>query len=71
MEARPHRFTVMLSDTEMRAIDEYRFATRSRTLANAVRQLVSIGLGGVGRPDSDAAKTGDMAATPRGPGRGN
>jgi len=44
LRARSNRFVVMLTDDEIAAIDEFRFANRSKTMAGAVRTLIECGL---------------------------
>lgn len=41
---RRNRFVVMLTDAELQAIEDHRFANRIDTTSAAVRQLVKIGL---------------------------
>lgn len=43
-ELRKHRFVIMLSDSELRAINDFRFDSRIPTLSSAVRQLIEAGL---------------------------
>ncbi len=52
MSAEPKdvRFPLMVTRTEAAAIDEYRFANRIPTRAEAIRRLLAIGLAAEGKP---------------------
>lgn len=52
---RDNRFHFVLSDAEIEAIEEWRWANRCGTRAEAVRRLVQIGLANAPVP-ADAAK---------------
>lgn len=41
--SRENRIAVMLTDEELKAIDDWRFANRVATRAEAIRRLVTIG----------------------------
>ena len=44
VKPREHRIPIMFSDSELAAIDDWRFANRIATRADAVRRLIQIGL---------------------------
>lgn len=44
VEARENRIPIMMSDAELNAIDDWRFANRVATRAEAVRRLMAVGL---------------------------
>ena len=43
-QPRPNRIPFMLSDEELEAIDEWRFANRIATRAEAIRRLCRLGM---------------------------
>lgn len=55
-----NRFVVMLTDNEVRAIEDHRFANRIATKADAVRQLISDGL--ASKPPLPLASTKEAKA---------
>jgi hypothetical protein len=55
---RATRLQIMLDDTELAAIDDYRFEQRIPSRAAAVRQLLRLGLGALPGPKS-GRKSGD------------
>lgn len=44
MEPRKHRIPIMLSDSELQMIDDWRFANRIPTRSGAIRRLVEAGM---------------------------
>jgi hypothetical protein len=50
---REQRLQIMLSETELEAIDTFRFAHRMPSRAAAVRELFRVGLAAVGTPIAD------------------
>lgn len=53
-EARDVKFQMMVSQSELREIDEYRWRNRFSSRAEAIRQLVGLGLR-VGAKQGEAA----------------
>jgi hypothetical protein len=51
---REQRLQIMLSETELEAIDTFRFAHRMPSRAAAVRELFRVGLAAIGTPMADA-----------------
>ena len=58
--SRETRLQIMLDDTELAAIDDYRFANRMPSRAAAVRQLLRLGLKAVGGKRRDGMKSTDF-----------
>ena len=57
--SRETRLQIMLDDTELAAIDDYRFANRMPSRAAAVRQLLRLGMKAVGVKPRDGMKSTD------------
>ena len=53
--SRENRIPVMLTDEELKAIDDWRFANRIATRAAAIRHLCTIGLTSPSRPEERPA----------------
>jgi hypothetical protein len=55
---RGERLQIMLDDTELRALDDFRYQNRMPSRAAAVRELLRRGLGGIGSgPDITGARS--------------
>lgn len=52
------RLQIMLDDSELAAIDDYRFDQRIPSRAAAIRQLLRLGLGAVQEPKSRRRSSG-------------
>ena len=52
--SRGERLQVMLSDAELKALDDWRFTRRMPSRASAVRELLKRGLAGEGFLEADA-----------------
>lgn len=50
---RGERLQIMLDPDELKAIDDWRFATRMPSRASAIRELLKRGLGSVGFANAD------------------
>jgi len=57
--SRESRLQIMLDDTELAAIDDYRFANRMPSRAAAVRQLLRLGMTAIGVSPRDGMKSTD------------
>ena len=66
-ELRAERLQVMLSPEELAALDDFRFKHRMPTRAAAVRELLRLGLAGVGVDGSAGVKSSDYGVFDRGP----
>ncbi|TIP87079.1 MAG: hypothetical protein E5X58_31145 [Mesorhizobium sp.] len=56
VEARENRIPIMMSDAELNAIDDWRFANRVATRAEAVRRLMAAGMTTLGDLEAFMAK---------------
>ncbi|TPK70185.1 hypothetical protein FJ930_19645 [Mesorhizobium sp. B2-4-15] len=56
VEARENRIPIMMSGAELNAIDDWRYANRVATRADAVRRLMSVGLLALGGLEAFMAK---------------
>lgn len=56
----PNRIVSMLTDAELFAIDEWRFANRIGSRAEAMRQLISKGLAAIEVPPGKAVMFADL-----------
>ena len=66
---RGERLQLMLDDSELKALDDFRFANRMPSRAAAIRELLRRGLEGMGYvPDITGARSQDFGviAAPRG-----
>lgn len=43
-EPRKHRVPIMLSDEELKALDDWRFGNRVSTRSDAIRRLIVLGM---------------------------
>ncbi|MBR0873839.1 hypothetical protein JQ633_26005 [Bradyrhizobium tropiciagri] len=66
-ELRAERLQVMLSPEELSAVDDFRFKHRMPTRAAAVRELLKIGLAGLGLDAKAGVKSSDFGVFDRGP----
>jgi hypothetical protein len=66
-EMRGERLQVMLSPEELAAVDDFRFRHRMPTRAAAVRELLRLGLAGVGSDGLAGVKSSDYGVFNRGP----
>ncbi|MCA6124928.1 hypothetical protein J6500_23980 [Bradyrhizobium sp. WSM 1704] len=66
-ELRAERLQVMLSPDELTAVDDFRFKHRMPTRAAAVRELLRIGLSGLGLDAKAGVKSSDYGVLDRGP----
>jgi hypothetical protein len=66
-ELRAERLQVMLSPEELAALDDFRFKHRMPTRAAAVRELLKLGLSGVGVDGAAGVKSSDYGVFDRGP----
>ena len=66
-ELRAERLQVMLSPEELAALDDFRFKHRMPTRAAAVRELLKLGLAGVGTDAAAGVKSSDYGVFNRGP----
>ncbi|QOZ31167.1 hypothetical protein [Bradyrhizobium sp. CCBAU 53421] len=66
-ELRAERLQVMLSPEELAALDDFRFKHRMPTRAAAVRELLKLGLSGVGIDGAAGVKSSDYGVFNRGP----
>jgi hypothetical protein len=66
-EMRGERLQVMLSPEELAAVDDFRFRHRMPTRAAAVRELLKLGLAGIGTDGLAGAKSSDYGVFSRGP----
>jgi hypothetical protein len=66
-EMRPERLQVMLSPEELAAVDDFRFKHRMPTRAAAVRELLKLGLAGIGVAGLAGVKSSDYGVFSRGP----
>jgi hypothetical protein len=62
-QQRGERLQVMLTDDELRALDDWRFARRMPSRAAAVRELLRLGLAAVGVVLGDGRKSKDFGVT--------
>ena len=67
-DTRGERLQVMLSPEELAAIDDFRFKYRMPTRAAAVRELLKLGLAGIGTDGGAGVKSSDYGVFSRGPG---
>jgi hypothetical protein len=66
-EMRPERLQVMLSPEELAAVDDFRFKHRMPTRAAAVRELLRLGLAGIGVAGLPGVKSSEYGVFSRGP----
>ena len=66
-DTRGERLQVMLSPEELAAVDDFRFRHRMPTRAASVRELLRIGLAGVGTDGGAGVKSSDYGVFRRGP----
>jgi hypothetical protein len=66
-DMRGERLQVMLSPEELSAVDDFRFKHRMPTRAAAVRELLGLGLAGLGVDGSAGAKSSSYGVFRRGP----
>ncbi|NEU99400.1 hypothetical protein [Bradyrhizobium uaiense] len=66
-ELRAERLQVMLSPEELAALDDFRFKHRMPTRAAAVRELLKLGLAGMGTDAAAGVKSSDYGVFNRGP----
>ena len=66
-DPRAERLQVMLSPEELTALDDFRFRHRMPTRAAAVRELLKIGLAGLGVDAAAGVKSSDYGVFGRGP----
>ncbi|MGY4574032.1 hypothetical protein GPL21_27570 [Bradyrhizobium pachyrhizi] len=66
-ELRAERLQVMLSPEELAALDDFRFKHRMPTRAAAVRELLKLGLAGIGVDGGAGVKSSDYGVFDRGP----
>lgn len=66
-ELRGERLQVMLSPEELAALDDFRFKHRMPTRAAAVRELLKLGLAGVGTDGTAGGKSSEYGGFDRGP----
>ncbi|MDH2383342.1 hypothetical protein [Bradyrhizobium sp. CER78] len=66
-ELRAERLQVMVSPEELAALDDFRFKHRMPTRAAAVRELLKLGLSGVGTDAAAGVKSSDYGVFNRGP----
>ena len=57
----------MLSPEELAALDDFRFKHRMPTRAAAVRELLNLGLAGIGTDGAAGVKSSDYGVFNRGP----
>ena len=62
--ARGERLQIMLTDDELKALDDWRFSRRMPSRAAAVRELLRRGLAADGFETSDGRKSQDFGITP-------
>ena len=67
-EMRGERLQVMLSPEELAAVDDFRFRHRMPTRAAAVRELLKLGLAGIGIDGMAGVKSSEYGVFSRGPG---
>jgi hypothetical protein len=61
---RDERLQIMLTDEELRAVDDWRFAMRMPSRAAAIRELLRLGLADVGlEAAADGRKSRDFGVT--------
>jgi hypothetical protein len=61
---RDERLQIMLTDEELRAVDDWRFAMRMPSRAAAIRELLRLGLADVGlEAAADGRKSRDFGIT--------
>ena len=60
---RGERLQIMLTDDELKALDDWRFKKRMPSRAAAVRELLKRGLAAEGFLVADNAKSGDFGVT--------
>ena len=66
-DTRGERLQVMLSPEELAAVDDFRFKHRMPTRAAAVRELLKLGLAGIGVLGGARVKSSDYGVFSRGP----
>jgi hypothetical protein len=66
-DLRDERLQVMLSPEELSAVDDFRFKHRMPTRAAAVRELLGLGLAGLGVDGSAGTKSSSYGVLRRGP----
>jgi hypothetical protein len=66
-EMRGERLQVMLSPEELAAVDDFRFKHRMPTRAAAVRELLKLGLAGIGIDAGAGVKSSEYGVFSRGP----
>jgi hypothetical protein len=66
-DTRGERLQVMLSPEELAAVDDFRFKHRMPTRAAAVRELLGLGLAGLGVDGSAGTKSSSYGIFRRGP----
>lgn len=66
-EMRGERLQVMLSPEELAAVDDFRFRHRMPTRAAAVRELLRLGLAGIGIDGMAGVKSSEYGVFSRGP----
>jgi hypothetical protein len=64
---RGERLQIMLSDEELRAVDDFRFKQRMPSRAAAVRELFRLGLASVGIKPASRTKSGEFGVFDTGP----
>lgn len=61
---RGERLQIMLTDAELKAVDDWRFSARMPSRASAIRELLKRGLAAEGFATADAGlKSGDYGVT--------
>jgi hypothetical protein len=65
-DLRDERLQIMLSQEELRALDDFRFKYRMPTRAAAVRELLKLGLASEGLTVGDGAKSSNYGVFGRG-----
>jgi hypothetical protein len=66
-DLRDERLQVMLAPEELAAVDDFRFKYRMPTRAAAVRELLKLGLAGVGVDGNAGTKSSSYGVFRRGP----
>jgi hypothetical protein len=65
-DLRDERLQIMLSQEELRLVDDFRFKHRMPTRAAAVRELLKLGMASMGAVDGDGGKSSNYGVFSRG-----